>query len=164
MHTSCTFKIRAAQFPSKPYQTGGRKKLVITTKILVRYRNLWTLTFASKYTTFSSTAERGGEVNGEAEGLSPALDSSGSATDLAIDASVTATHASDFRPEVIRQTTRSPAQNLMYPGAQISEATGTLMLHSLAAKHGLTQEYMFVCLGYGWVGYFTFLFFLISLS
>ena len=30
---------------------------------------------------FESATERGGEVNGEAEGLSPALDSSGSATD-----------------------------------------------------------------------------------
>ena len=33
---------------------------------------------------FESAAERGGEVNGEAEGLSPALDSSGSATDSLI--------------------------------------------------------------------------------
>ena len=81
---------------------------------------------------FESAAERGGEVNGEMEGLSPAFDSSGSATDSA--------HASDLRLEAIRQTTRSPAQNLLYPGAQISEATGTLMLHSLGAKHGLTQD------------------------
>ena len=29
---------------------------------------------------------------------------------------------------------------------------------------GVPSYYMFVCLGYDWVGYFTFLFFLISLS
>lgn len=33
----------------------------------------------------------------------------------------------------------SPVQNLLYPGAQISEATGALLLHSLAMKHGLTH-------------------------
>ena len=33
----------------------------------------------------------------------------------------------------------------------------------LKAGHpGVPSYYMFVCLGYGWVGYFTFLFFLIS--
>ena len=76
---------------------------------------------------FESAEERGGEVNGEVEGLSPALDSSGYATDSANDESVTDTHASDLRLEAIRQTTRSPPQNLLYPGAQISEATGTLI-------------------------------------
>ena len=35
----------------------------------------------------------------------------------------------------------------------------------LKAGHpGVPSYYMFVCLGYGWVGYFTFLFFLIYLS
>ena len=33
----------------------------------------------------------------------------------------------------------SLAQNLLYPSAQISVATGTLLLHSLAVKHRLTQ-------------------------
>lgn len=33
----------------------------------------------------------------------------------------------------------SLAQNLLYPSAQISVATGTLLLHSLTVKHGLTQ-------------------------
>ena len=34
----------------------------------------------------------------------------------------------------------------------------------LKAGHpGVPSYYMFVCLGYGWVGYFTFLFFLIAM-
>ena len=33
-----------------------------------------------------------------------------------------------------------------------------------AGQPGVPSYYMFVFLGYGWVGYFTFLFFLISLS
>lgn len=32
----------------------------------------------------------------------------------------------------------SPIHNLLYPGAQISEATGALLLHSMSMKHGLT--------------------------
>ena len=40
-----------------------------------------------------------------------------------------------------------------------------IMYPVLKAGHpGVPSYYMFVCLGYGWVGYFTFLFFLISLS
>ena len=36
----------------------------------------------------------------------------------------------------------SPAPLALYPGSCISEATGTLLLRSLAAKHGLTRSAM----------------------
>ena len=39
------------------------------------------------------------------------------------------------------------------------------VVYEISASGGpLASYYMFVCLGYGWVGYFTFLFFLISLK
>ena len=67
------------------------------------------------------------EVESEAECVSPAPDSSCPPTPPA-----TTSHAND-------SVNHLPAQNLLYPGAQISEATGKLLLHSLAVKHGAAQ-------------------------
>ena len=64
------------------------------------------------------------EVESEAECVSPTPDSSCPPTPP-----TTTSHSND--------PCHLPA--LLYPGAQISEATGKLLLHSLAVKHGLTQ-------------------------
>ena len=70
------------------------------------------------------------EVKSEAECVSPAPDSSRPPTPPAPPS--TTSHA-NIEPACIHLPVR------LYPGAQISEATGKLLLHSLAVKHGLTQ-------------------------
>ena len=53
----------------------------------------------------------------------------------------------DEAPQTVAPATQTapscleqPCQDRLYPGAQISEDTGVLMLHALAMKHGLTQD------------------------